>query len=249
MRPRSGTRCVCWSASNCWLVQTEDHAGREALFSADYAYFSSFSSSWLRHAQAYVQAMQQRFGLGPQSLRGGGGGQRRLPAAVRAAGGHSLLWHRAHRQHGAGGACQGHRDRRALLRRRAGARAGGAGAAGRPDGGQQRAGPRAGHQRLRGRFRHPAQARRAWPPSSFRTCCAWCSECQFDTIYHEHFSYLSLTAVQRIFAANGLQVFDVEELPTHGGSLRVFAQRSDSGRTARRRRPWPTCWRRERRPA
>jgi SAM-dependent methyltransferase len=52
---------------------------------------------------------------------------------------------------------------------------------------------------------------------------------QFDTIYHEHFSYLSLTAVERIFAANGLTVFDVEELSTHGGSLRVFAQRSDTG--------------------
>lgn len=52
---------------------------------------------------------------------------------------------------------------------------------------------------------------------------------QFDTIYHEHFSYLSLTAVQHIFAANGLSVFDVLELPTHGGSLRVFAQRTDTG--------------------
>jgi hypothetical protein len=51
---------------------------------------------------------------------------------------------------------------------------------------------------------------------------------QFDTAYHEHYSYLSLTAVQRIFAANGLAVFDVEQLPTHGGSLRVFAQRADS---------------------
>lgn len=46
---------------------------------------------------------------------------------------------------------------------------------------------------------------------------------QFDTIYHEHFSYLSLLAVERIFAAHGLRVFDVEELPTHGGSLRVLA--------------------------
>lgn len=52
---------------------------------------------------------------------------------------------------------------------------------------------------------------------------------QFDTIYHEHFSYLSLTAVERIFAANGLSVFDVEEHPTHGGSIRVFAQRADTG--------------------
>jgi SAM-dependent methyltransferase len=58
-------------------------------------------------------------------------------------------------------------------------------------------------------------------------------ENQFDTIYHEHFSYLSLTAVESIFAANGLAVFDVEELPTHGGSLRVYAQRSDTGRRSR----------------
>jgi SAM-dependent methyltransferase len=55
-------------------------------------------------------------------------------------------------------------------------------------------------------------------------------ECQFDTAYHEHYSYLSLTAVQRIFATNGLAVFDVQQLPTHGGSLRVFAQRADTGR-------------------
>ena len=47
---------------------------------------------------------------------------------------------------------------------------------------------------------------------------------QFDTIYHEHFSYLSLLAVRAILAAHGLTVYDVEELPTHGGSLRVFAR-------------------------
>ncbi|WP_374608169.1 methyltransferase domain-containing protein, partial [Diaphorobacter nitroreducens] len=52
--------------------------------------------------------------------------------------------------------------------------------------------------------------------------------CQFDTAYHEHYSYLSLTAVQRIFATNGLVVVDVQELPTHGGSLRVFAARADA---------------------
>jgi len=52
---------------------------------------------------------------------------------------------------------------------------------------------------------------------------------QFDTIYHEHFSYLSFATVVNIFAKNGLQVFDVEKLGTHGGSLRVFAQRSDTG--------------------
>jgi hypothetical protein len=53
---------------------------------------------------------------------------------------------------------------------------------------------------------------------------------QFDTIYHEHYSYLSLLAVQKIFLENGLEVFDVEELPTHGGSLRVFAQKKNIGK-------------------
>jgi SAM-dependent methyltransferase len=54
------------------------------------------------------------------------------------------------------------------------------------------------------------------------------AESQFDTAYHEHYSYLSLTAVHRIFKANGLAVFDVETTPWHGGSLRVFAARADA---------------------
>jgi hypothetical protein len=53
---------------------------------------------------------------------------------------------------------------------------------------------------------------------------------QFDTIYHEHFSYFSLIAVQKIFAAHGLAIFDVEELPTHGGSLRIYARHASGGR-------------------
>ncbi|OGT36777.1 MAG: SAM-dependent methyltransferase [Gammaproteobacteria bacterium RIFCSPHIGHO2_12_FULL_38_14] len=57
-------------------------------------------------------------------------------------------------------------------------------------------------------------------------------QCQFDTIYHEHYSYLSLTSVNKIFNANGLSIFDVEEIETHGGSLRVFAQRGDTGKHA-----------------
>ena len=51
---------------------------------------------------------------------------------------------------------------------------------------------------------------------------------QFDTIYHEHFSYLSLCTVEKVFSAHGLKLFDVEELPTHGGSLRVFACHADN---------------------
>ena len=52
---------------------------------------------------------------------------------------------------------------------------------------------------------------------------------QFDTVYHEHFSYLSLYTTRGIFATRGLEIFDVEELPTHGGSLRIFAKHAEDG--------------------
>ena len=58
-------------------------------------------------------------------------------------------------------------------------------------------------------------------------------ENQFDTIYHEHYSYLSLTAIDRIFRANGLVIVDVGHLSTHGGSIRVFAQAAAAGATPR----------------
>src|SRR5262249_6100678 len=50
---------------------------------------------------------------------------------------------------------------------------------------------------------------------------------EFDTIYHEHFSYLSFTTVEKVFAAHGLALYDVEELPTHGGSLRIYARHTE----------------------
>jgi hypothetical protein len=53
------------------------------------------------------------------------------------------------------------------------------------------------------------------------------AENQFDTIYHEHFSYFSFLSAEKIFAAQGLTLFDVEELPTHGGSLRIYARHAD----------------------
>ena len=68
---------------------------------------------------------------------------------------------------------------------------------------------------------------------------------QFDTIYHEHFSYLSLYTTEKILAAHGLRVFDVTELPTHGGSLRVMAARQQQG-ACRERRPDQGSTRRKR---
>jgi SAM-dependent methyltransferase len=56
------------------------------------------------------------------------------------------------------------------------------------------------------------------------------ADCQIDTIYHEHFSYFSFITAEKIFAAHAITLFDVEELPTHGGSLRIFGQRAATGR-------------------
>jgi SAM-dependent methyltransferase len=213
----------------CWLVQTEDHAGREALFTDDYAYFSSFSSSWLAHAQDYVQGMQHRFGLDAASC----------VVEVAANDGYLLQYVQA-----AGIPCYGVEPTASTA---GAARAKGIDIVERFFGVAladelARAGRQADLMVANNVLAHVpdindfvAGFARLLKPQGVATfefphLLRMVQECQFDTAYHEHYSYLSLTSVHRIFAHNGLQVFDVEELPTHGGSLRVHAQRSDSGR-------------------
>jgi len=212
---------------SCWLVQTEDHAGREQLFADDYAYFSSYSSSWLAHARAYVGAMTARYGLTPQSC----------VAEVAANDGYLLQFVRE-----AGIPCYGIEPTASTA---AAARGRGIEIVERFFGVEL-----AREMATEGRQADLMVANNvlAHVPDindfisgfavllkahgvatfEFPHLLRMVQECQFDTAYHEHYSYLSLTAVQRIFAANGMQVFDVEELPTHGGSLRVHAQRSDT---------------------
>jgi SAM-dependent methyltransferase len=214
--------------SQCWLVQTEDHAGREALFTHDYAYFSSFSTSWLAHAEAYVRAMVQRFALGAGSH------------VVEVAANDGYLLQYVQR---AGIPCLGIEPTASTA------------AAARKLGLQiderffgvalatelAAAGHRADLMAANNVLAHVpdindfvAGFATLLKPGGVATfefphLLSMVRECQFDTAYHEHYSYLSLTAVRRIFAANGLAVFDVARLPTHGGSLRVFAQRADTG--------------------
>ena len=215
----------------CWLVQTEDHAGREALFSADYAYFSSFSSSWLAHARAYVEAMRSRFALTPASL----------VSEVAANDGYLLRYVRD-----AGIPCFGVEPTASTA---AAARALGLDIVERffgvPLGQELAAAGRAvdlvaannvlAHVPDINDFVGGFTA--LLKPDGVATfefphLLRLLEQNQFDTVYHEHYSYLSLTAVARVFEENGLSVFDVEALTTHGGSLRVFAQRLDTGRRA-----------------
>ena len=215
----------------CWLVQTEDFAGFDDMFSAEYAYFSSFSSSWMQHATAYSEAMTKRFGLNTNSC----------VVEVASNDGYLLRNFKA-----AGIPCYGIEPTASTAK------------AARDIGIEsieEFFGQTLAQQLLtQGRQADLTAANNvlAHVPDindfvagfaillkpqgvstfEFPHLMNLVKFAQFDTIYHEHFSYLSLTAVKTIFKANGLTVFDVEELPTHGGSLRVYAQRSDTGQHA-----------------
>jgi SAM-dependent methyltransferase len=212
----------------CWLVQTEDHTGREDLFSADYAYFSSFSSSWLAHAKAYVRAMRERLGLTRSSL----------VCEVAANDGYLLRYVRE-----AGIPCYGVEPTASTARV---ARGLGLEIVERFFGAElarelASAGRRVDLVAANNVLAHVPDINdfvrgfalllkeNGVATFEFPHLLRLLRENQFDTVYHEHYSYLSLGAVARIFDACGLAVFDVEELPTHGGSLRVFAQRSETG--------------------
>jgi 2-polyprenyl-3-methyl-5-hydroxy-6-metoxy-1,4-benzoquinol methylase len=215
----------------CWLAQTQDFAGAGELFDAEYGYFSSTSSSWLAHAKAYALQMAQRFGLGPQSH----------VVEVAANDGYLLRHVQA-----LGVPCTGIEPTASTA---TAARALGLNVIeeffGTALAGRLRAqGLAADLMAANNVLAHVpdindfvAGFAHLLKPTGVATfefpqLLNLVRFRQFDTLYHEHFSYLSLTAVQHIFQANGLQVFDVEELPTHGGSLRVYAQRADTGAQA-----------------
>jgi 2-polyprenyl-3-methyl-5-hydroxy-6-metoxy-1,4-benzoquinol methylase len=216
----------------CWLVQTEDFAQAQELFDADYAYFSGFSSTWLAHCERYVASMAGRFELDADSH----------VVEVAANDGYLLQYVQARNI-----PCTGVEPTASTA---AAARAKGIPIV------EEFFGVRLARElAAQGKQADLTTANNvlAHVPDindfvagfavllkpqgvstfEFPHLFKLIAENQFDTIYHEHFSYLSLTAVARIFAANGLAVFDLEEHPTHGGSLRVFAQRRDTGRRPR----------------
>jgi 2-polyprenyl-3-methyl-5-hydroxy-6-metoxy-1,4-benzoquinol methylase len=215
------------------LVQTEDFLEREHLFTNDYAYFSSISSTWLAHAEAYVTKVIGRLGLAAQSL----------VVEVAANDGYLLQYVQK-----AGIPCLGIEPTASTA---AAARAKGIPIIERFFGKAlaeelAQAGKAADLMVANNVLAHVPDINdfvsgfalllkpQGVATFEFPHLLRMVEGCQFDTAYHEHYSYLSLTTVTRIFAANGLMVFDVEELPTHGGSLRVHAQRSDTGRQALR---------------
>ncbi len=227
-RPETWYPLRVFACDRCRLVQTEDYAHRAALFSPDYAYFSSFSTTWLAHAERYVQEMTDRFRLGAESrvveVASNDGYLLRFvcergipcvgiePTASTAAAARAKGVETIEEFFGTGLA-----DRLAAEGRTADLTVANNVLAHVPDINDFVA----GFARL---LKPHGVATFEFPHLEQLV-----AKGQFDTIYHEHFSYLSLITVERICRANGLRVFDVGSLPTHGGSLRVFAQRSDTG--------------------
>ncbi|ORW91912.1 SAM-dependent methyltransferase [Mycobacterium sp. IEC1808] len=211
----------------CWLVQTEDYTRAEELFSPDYAYFSSTSSTWLEHAARYVRMITERLQLGPESFvievaSNDGYLLRNFVAAGIPCLGIEPTVGTAEAAEALGIPVIREFFDEALARRLAGE------------------GRQADLILGNNVYAHVPDINdftrglaAVLKPEGvvtleFPHIVPLIEHTQFDTIYHEHFSYLSLTTVTRIFAAAGLRVWDVEELPTHGGSLRVYGCRAEA---------------------
>jgi SAM-dependent methyltransferase len=202
----------------CWLVQTEDYAARDELFSPDYAYFSSTSTGWLAHAANYAEKMTRQLQLTPDSLvievACNDGYLLRNFVAV----GIPSLGIEPTASTAAVAELLGISVIREFFGERLGEQL-----AAKADliiGNNVYA-----HVPDINDFTRGLKA--ALKPTGiitleFTHLMRLIESTLFDTVYHEHFSYLSLYTVERIFKAAGLRVFDVEELPTQGGSLRIY---------------------------
>lgn len=206
---------------NCKLVQLAEFETPETIFCEDYAYYSSFSSSWLKHAERYTDAMIARFGLDAEShvaevasndgyllqyfvqrgLRVTGVEPARacaLAAEEKSVHTEVQFW------------CRKTAKEIAENRGKADLIAANNVLAHVPD-----------IQDFVGGFEEMLKDQGV-ATFEFPHLLSLITHNQFDTIYHEHFSYLALGPLQAVFKAQGLRIFDVEELPTHGGSLRVY---------------------------
>jgi len=209
----------------CFLVQLADCISARRIFSDDYAYFSSFSDSWLEHARQYVEMATERFrltnkhrvievacndgyllqyfvakkipvlGIEPTANTAAAAQKKGIPTIVKFLGVETAAQ------------IVNENEKADLI-------IGNNVLAHVPD------------------INDFVQGLRILMKSSavltmeFPHLMRLMAENQFDTIYHEHYQYLSLLAVEKIFAAHGMTVFDVEELPTHGGSLRIYVRQS-----------------------
>ena len=208
----------------CWLVQVDELEKAESIFNEEYTYFSSYSTSWLQHAKEYTDYMTERFGYNSESL----------VVEVASNDGYLLQYFKEKNIPVLGIEPTANTAQVAIEK------------------GIENIvdffGSSLAEEKLKGKadlilgnnvLAHVPDindfvkgVKIALNPNGVNTfefphLCKLVEFNQFDTIYHEHFSYLSLTAVKAIFENQGLEIFDVQELPTHGGSLRIFAKHKE----------------------
>lgn len=222
--PESFFPLKIFTCHNCFLVQVDEMKKADEIFDAEYTYFSSFSTSWLEHSKKYVHMMIDRFGFNEKSQ----------VIEIASNDGYLLQYFKEKNVPVLGVDPTANTAAAAIEK-------------GIPTiidfFGTAFAKKELVAKGIKGdlilgnnvlahvpdindfvRGMKTALADKGIITMEFPHLMRLVAEYQFDTIYHEHFSYLSFTAVKRIFESQGLEMFDVQELPTHGGSLRIFAK-------------------------
>lgn len=225
--PESFFPLKIFTCHNCFLVQVDEMKKADEIFDAEYTYFSSFSTSWLEHSKKYVHMMIDRFGFNEKSQ----------VIEIASNDGYLLQYFKEKNVPVLGVDPTANTAAAAIEK-------------GIPTiidfFGTAFAKKELVAKGIKGdlilgnnvlahvpdindfvRGMKTALADKGIITMEFPHLMRLVAEYQFDTIYHEHFSYLSFTAVKRIFESQGLEMFDVQELPTHGGSLRIFAKHKE----------------------
>jgi 2-polyprenyl-3-methyl-5-hydroxy-6-metoxy-1,4-benzoquinol methylase len=209
-----------------FYVQVPEFKKATEIFTEDYAYFSSFSTSWLKHSEDYVKMITERFGLGPQSF----------VVEVASNDGYLLQYFKK-----VNVPCLGIEPSMSVAKV-----AKEKGVDTQVDFFSERLGKSLAQSRKKADlilgnnvFPHVPDvndfvkglkallAPQGLVTLEFQHLLNLIEQSQFDTIYHEHYSYFSLYTVEKIVGAHGLEVFDVDEIGTHGGSLRVYLKHQD----------------------
>ncbi len=208
----------------CWLVQVDELEKADAIFNEEYTYFSSFSTSWLQHAKKYTDYMTERFGLNSNSL----------VVEIASNDGYLLQYFKEKNIPVLGVEPTANTAKVSIEK------------------GIENIvdffGSSLAEDKLKGKadlilgnnvLAHVPDindfvkgVKIALKPNGINTfefphLLKLVEENQFDTVYHEHFSYLSLTNLVSVFGEQGLEIFDVQEQPTHGGSLRIFTKHKE----------------------
>ncbi len=225
--PESFFPLKIFTCHNCFLVQVDEMKKADEIFDAEYTYFSSFSTSWLEHSKNYVHMMIDRFGFNEKSQ----------VIEIASNDGYLLQYFKEKNVPVLGVDPTANTAAAAIEK-------------GIPTiidfFGTAFAEKELVAKGIKGDLilgnnvlahvpdindfvqgMKTALTDKGIITMEFPHLMRLVAEYQFDTIYHEHFSYLSFTAVKRIFESQGLEMFDVQELPTHGGSLRIFAKHKE----------------------